>query len=205
MFATEYSLWAGGFVLGCLHALDADHLATVSTLILRKRALRPTLRLALHWSAGHSLTLLALAALVALGSGFEPESLSRMEHAVGLSMILLGAWILRKGWKELTSTPPHPEKGGDHSSGALFGMGILHGTAGWSAVLLMIPLAWAASPAGILTYVALFSLGMMVTMSGYAAAVHRFTVQATFARHLTKLRAVSAAITLGIGLRLLYS
>ena len=185
--------------------MDADHIATVSTLILRKSPLRSTLLLALRWSLGHSLTLLLLAGLMVLGAGFEAGRLTWIEQGVGLSMIVLAIWILRKGKVE-SRQPLHASDTKDsHSAWALFGMGLLHGGAGWSAMLLMIPLAWGGSPTGVLAYAATFSFGMMVTMIGYAALVNRLTGWGEISHHVVKLRYLSAVITAGIGLRLLVS
>ena len=60
---------AGGLLLGCLHSLEADHIVTVSNLILNKNSLKKSLRLALQWALGHSFTLLVLS----VGTGIFSE------------------------------------------------------------------------------------------------------------------------------------
>lgn len=201
----EYGfLLAGGFLLGCLHALDADHVATVSSLLLDRRSLKETVFLALRWALGHSLTLLLLAGLITpLREVFAEVNLGVMERVVGLSMIYLAVWLaLREVRKQRTA---HTEEHGlsSRSGWVLFGMGVLHGTAGWAGVLLLVPVALFQFPAGVIGYIALFCLGMIVTMAVYAAMVNRVTAFEHVARHLGKIRYATAAITLAIGARLL--
>ncbi|MCF8719610.1 HoxN/HupN/NixA family nickel/cobalt transporter [Nitrospina gracilis] len=200
----EYGfLLAGGFLLGCLHALDADHVATVSSLLLDRRSLKQTVFLALRWALGHSLTLLLLAGLITpLREVFAEVNLGVMERVVGLSMIYLAGWLtLREVRKQRAA---HAEEHGlsNRSGWMLFGMGVLHGTAGWAGVLLLVPVALFQFPAGVIGYIALFCLGMIVTMAVYATMVNRVTAFEHVARHLGKIRYATAAITLAIGARL---
>ena len=204
----EYTfLLAGGFLLGCLHALDADHVATVSTLILDRRPLRQTVLLALRWSLGHSVTLLVLAGLIyPLREMFAGVNLGVMDRVVGVSMIYLAVWLVLREWRHKRVV--HVD-GAVHEAGAmrsgwvLFGMGVLHGTAGWAGVFLLVPVALFEFPAGIFLYVALFCLGMIVTMGAYSALVNRITALQKLSAHLGKIRYATAAVTLAIGARLL--
>ena len=67
----EFLFLAGGLFLGCLHALEADHIVTVSNLALNKGSLKKSMHLAIQWALGHSLTLIILALLVfSLDSAF---------------------------------------------------------------------------------------------------------------------------------------
>ena len=60
----EFWFLVGGLFLGCLHALEADHIVTVSNLALNKGSLKKSMRLAIQWALGHSLTLTILALLI---------------------------------------------------------------------------------------------------------------------------------------------
>jgi hypothetical protein len=203
--AMEYlPLLIGGWFLGCLHALDADHVCTVTSLILERRPVRKTLALACRWSLGHSATLLALAGMMAAmrsrWTGWDP---ALAEHLVGLSMIALGCWIFWREWRRMRMpefVPPDSARPG----WVLFGMGVLHGTAGSSAIFLLIPVAFTRSAGLVLAYVALFSAGMVATMALYALAVHRVTWLDALAGHLVKVRFASALLAMGVGVRLLY-
>ena len=53
-----------GFALGARHALDADHVAAVSTLVARSRGVRASSLAGAAWGLGHSLALVVVALLV---------------------------------------------------------------------------------------------------------------------------------------------
>ena len=85
---------AGGLLLGCLHALEADHIVTVTNLVLNKDSLKKSLRLALQWGLGHSLTLTILAFLVfSLDTAFMALMSTSAEQMVGATMIFLGVIV----------------------------------------------------------------------------------------------------------------
>lgn len=199
------SLLYGGFALGMLHALDADHVATVSTLILDRNPWKRTVGLALRWAVGHSLTLLVLAGLALLAKAFLANvALGIMERVVGLSMVYIGLMFLMREWNRHRRPADFAVPATARTGWVLFGMGVLHGTAGWSSIFLMVPVALFESPLWVLSYIGLFCGGMILTMGLYAAMVHRVTWLKGLTGHLPKLRCLSAAITLTIGLRLLF-
>ena len=195
-------LMFGGLLLGCLHALDADHVCTVSALILERYSLKRTFFLALRWSLGHSLTLLILVGLMfVLRATFISWNMAEAEQVVGLSMICLGFWVLYREGKRPAGN--HGNSHTSHSGMALFGMGVLHGTAGSSSVFLLIPIALSQSLPLVLAYVVLFSLGMILTMGLYSAMVNRITWLDRLSLHLGKLRYISAASAVFVGFRIL--
>ena len=52
------SLLALGFVLGLRHAVEADHVAAVSTIATERRSLLSSLLVGASWGFGHTLALL---------------------------------------------------------------------------------------------------------------------------------------------------
>lgn len=188
----------GGLVLGGLHALDADHVCTVSALILERHPLRKTFLLSLRWSLGHSFTLLVLAGLMfGMKTSFVSLNMEEAEQVVGFSMICLGFWVIYREWNR--------GKGDSHSSRsglALFGMGVLHGTAGSSSVFLLIPIALSQSLPMVLAYVFLFSAGMILTMGLYSILVNRIIWVERLAHQLNRLRYFSALVAMVVGLQL---
>lgn len=200
-------LW-GGLLLGCLHALDADHICTVSTLMLKKQSFKKTFSLAFRWSLGHSLTLLILAVVVfGMKASMVTASLDSVGWLVGASMILLGGWVLWQIWQ----TPAHAHAGGEHShshshshsGGVLFGMGALHGTAGSSSFFVLIPISITQSFSLAMGYVFFFSVGMILTMGLYSFMVNKISWIASSSANLTKLKFVSALATMFIGVQLI--
>lgn len=198
-------LW-GGLLLGCLHALDADHICTVSTLMLGKQPLKKTFSLAFRWSLGHSLTLLILAVIVfGMKASLVTASLDSTGWLVGLSMVLLGGWVI---WQTLR-TPVHAHAGAEHShshshsGGVLFGIGVLHGTAGSSSFFVLIPISITQSFSLAMGYVFLFSVGMILTMGLYSFIVNKISWITSSPSNLAKLKFVSALLTIFVGIRLI--
>lgn len=196
-------LLTGGLALGCLHALDADHVCTVSSLILERQSLKKTFSLALRWSLGHSLTLLALVGLMfGMRNSFVSMNMENAEHVVGVSMIFLGSWVLFREWKRI-GYMAGDWRSSSRSGLALFGMGVLHGTAGSSSVFLLIPIALSQSLPLVLAYVGLFSLGMVLTMGLYSIVVNRIVWLDRLSHHLGRVRCVSALAAMVVGFQLL--
>ena len=90
-------LLALGFVLGLRHALDADHLAAVATLVGRRgNALRSPL-IGAFWGLGHTATLLAASiAVIALQLRIPPHVARLLELGVAAMLVALGANLLRR-------------------------------------------------------------------------------------------------------------
>lgn len=188
--------------MGCLHALDADHVCTVSALILERHPLRKTFFLALRWSLGHSFTLLVLVGLMfGMRSSFVSLNMKEAEQVVGLSMVCLGIWVLYREWRRGAGRAEDPHS--SRSGMALFGMGVLHGTAGSSSVFLLVPIALSQSLPLVLAYIFLFSLGMILTMGLYSIMVNRIVWVDRLSHHLGGLRYFSALVAMVVGIHLM--
>ena len=200
-------LW-GGFLLGCSHAMEADHVLTVSTLLMKKQALKKTLLLGLRWAIGHSLTLILLAMfMLIIQSTFASIQFSLAGRLVGISMVCLGIRVL---YLELKNKyRPHAYGEEDHShhdaqtGSILFGLGLLHGTSGSAPILLLIPIALSKSMLSVMGYVCVFSFGMILTMGIYSIFLNRMTWTNKFSAHLIKLRCATACLTMAIGFKLI--
>src|SRR5436190_3827609 len=91
------SLLGLGFVLGLKHALDADHLAAVSTIATEKRSLLGSSLIGIWWGLGHAISLLVAGVLVmVLHVQIGPRAEMALEFCVGVMLIVLGAHALRK-------------------------------------------------------------------------------------------------------------
>ncbi len=95
------SILALGFVLGLQHALEADHLAAVSTIASRRRGVRPIVRHGVAWGVGHTLMLLAVAgSALVLGLAISPRLEALFEFLVGLMLMGLGGHLVYRLWRE---------------------------------------------------------------------------------------------------------
>ena len=195
---------AGGLLLGCLHALEADHIITVTNLVLNKDSLKNSLRLALQWGFGHSLTLTILAILVfSLDTAFMALMSTTAEQMVGVTMIFLGLIVFFQELKQNSKFKVFAHKDVETSGSQLFGVGVLHGVAGSTSIFLLIPVALTKSIWGVFSYVGLFCLGMILTMAFYGLFLQNFSTNKNFYTYLPKARFVVAIFSVTIGIKLL--
>ena len=216
-----------GFLLGMQHALEADHIAAVSSIAARRSQVGDIVRHGLTWGLGHTLTLFAFAGAALLLGHAIPESLSRpIEAAVGVMLVGLGAHVLWRLWRDRVhfhrhghgdgtvhfhahshagEIAPHARAAHAHEHGFRWRtllVGLMHGMAG-SAALLMLTVSQASSPAVGLGYVALFGIGSMIGMGALSTLIAvPLAVTArrlTFANH--GLQAAVGAVTIAIGIR----
>ena len=90
-----------GFLLGMQHALEADHIAAVSSIAARRSHVADIVKHGLTWGLGHTLTLFVFAGAAILLGHAIPESIARpIETAVGVMLIGLGAHVLWRLWRD---------------------------------------------------------------------------------------------------------
>jgi len=81
-----------GFLLGMQHALEADHIAAVSSIAARRTHVGDIVKHGLTWGLGHTVTLFAIAGAAIL--------LGPLEAAVGIMLLGLGAHVLWRLWRD---------------------------------------------------------------------------------------------------------
>ena len=183
------SILSFGFVLGLRHALDADHLIAVSTIVSRRKGFWGASLVGAVWGLGHTASLLIVGLLVIVFHFQIPEKIaSLMEFSVGLMLILLGLnvlWKIRKGATLHVHTHEHHqhlhihphihkhanEKNHEHAVGKKpFVVGMVHGLAG-SAGLMLVVLATISSRSLALIYISVFGVGSVGGMFLMSAAI----------------------------------
>src|SRR3954454_22233738 len=94
---STFSVLLIGFVLGLQHAVEADHLAAVSTIVSEKKNLFTASIVGGLWGVGHTISLFTVGSLVVLLK-FEvsPSVETKLEACVGAMLVLLGLNALRK-------------------------------------------------------------------------------------------------------------
>ena len=190
-----FGILALGFLLGMQHALEADHIAAVSSIAARRSHVGDIVKHGLTWGLGHTLTLLAFAGAAILLGRAIPESVARpIEAAVGIMLVGLGAHVLWRLWRDRVhfhshdhgdgtvhlhahshagETTPHARTAHAHEHGFRWRtllVGLMHGMAG-SAALLVLTVSQASSPAAGLGYVALFGIGSMIGMGALSTVI----------------------------------
>ncbi|WP_447972852.1 HoxN/HupN/NixA family nickel/cobalt transporter [Nitrospira sp. Kam-Ns4a] len=172
-----------GFLLGLRHALDADHVAAVSTILSARPDFRTSGLIGCSWGFGHTTTLLAAGLAVGLLRVTIPDSVARaFEFAVGLMLVALGLslaiTLLRERWHwhahrhdARTHTHLHSHRWqADHAHGHWlkvsvrpFLVGMVHGLAGSAALLLMVLSSVHSLWEG-LAYILVFGAGSILGM-----------------------------------------
>jgi len=221
-----------GLLFGMQHATEADHLAAVATLVTRERDLGAAVRQGVFWGLGHTLTLLTFGgAVLVVGIALSNRWVHGVEGAVGVMLVLLGADVLRRMWRERVhfhahthaadpaaphfhahshrgETAPHgstPHRH-EHSRVPLRALlvGMVHGMAG-SAALVLLTLEQIRNPWTGLVYVLLFGLGSLIGMAVLSAVVS--LPMRLSARRLTRWhRVMNVAVALfnaGLGLHVI--
>jgi high-affinity nickel-transport protein len=164
MVTTPLAALGLGFALGMRHALDADHVAAVSTIVSARRSLLGSSLVGALWGFGHTLALVVVAVLVvALRTSVPPHVAHALELAVAVMLVTLGVNLLRTLWQggllHLHAHAHHLTRVG----GRPLLVGALHGLAGSGALTLAVA-ASVPSPARALAYVGVFGLGSVVGM-----------------------------------------
>ena len=93
------------------------------------------------------------------------ELSSWSERLVGVTLIGIGLWGLRRGLGEETPMRIHKPGGHAHVAG---GVGILHGLAGSAHFLGVLPALLLPTTAATLSYLAAFGLGSVAAMAGFS-------------------------------------
>ncbi|MCA1591715.1 MAG: hypothetical protein LC754_03495 [Acidobacteria bacterium] len=222
------SVLALGFVFGLKHAVEADHLAAVSTIVSERKSLLSSSLVGGLWGVGHTISLLvAGVAVILLRVEIGKRLEMALEFCVALMLVALGANAARKLWRGGTihlhthrhgarahvhphlhdaapENEPHTHHGFRIGKRPLF-VGMLHGLAG-SAALMLLVLAAIPSPLVGLAYIVVFGLGSIGGMMGMSMLMglpFRF-MSGRFARVDWTLRGAAAVFSLCFGLFMVY-
>ncbi len=203
---------AAALILGAMHSFGPDHLAAVSVFVSRRPDWRHAAGLGARWGMGHSASILLLGGAVVLSGIRLPERFGpAAERIIGVVLIALGIsalWRARKlhahrhahdggeHWHvhSHAKTPAH-----DHSHGALFGIGMLHGLAGTGVLVAALPLAIEGSKTSGLIYLAAFGVGTICSMALFAGVAGHLLTVTTAGRSGFQRTALGAAGALSVG------
>ncbi|MDA1184551.1 MAG: High-affinity nickel transporter [Acidobacteria bacterium] len=205
-----------GALAGLLHVLTGpDHVAAVGPLALDSR--RRGWLAGWTWGIGHASGVVVVAALAVLLRDLLP-SIDRIsewsERLVGVALIAVGFWALRRSAQVGTSPHTHGATGHDHlhvqagprwlrrlgHAHAAFCLGVLHGVAGSSHFVGVLPALALPTRAAAMTYILSFGVGTVAAMTAFAASAGY--VGGIAHGHSTAHRAMTAAAALaaiGIG------
>lgn len=217
-----------GFVLGLKHAVEADHLAAVSTIVSERKSLLSSSLVGGLWGVGHTISLLVVGfAVILFDFELGARTAQALELCVGLMLVALGANALRKlrrgGHLHLhvhqhgarSHVHPHlhdgsPERDPHTHHGLRPGarpllVGMVHGLAG-SASLLLLILSTISSPLVGLVFIVIFgvgSIGGMMLMSALVGLPVYLTATRFKRAHLA-VHGLAGLFSLSYGLFMIY-
>ena len=143
--------------IGFTHAFEADHLVAVGSLVTRRDRLGLAVKDGMYWGLGHSSTILLIGMAVILGRAAISERVfTWLEAGVGVMLIILGLWRLRKAYLKRERAEALTSREGDHQ--LAYGVGLIHGLAGSGALILLVVANTADVWEGLL-YLLTFGLG----------------------------------------------
>lgn len=212
-----YTLLGVGFLLGLKHALEADHIAAVSTMVLQTKGLKKSSWLGMLWGFGHTATLLVVGLIILVWKLKIPERLAwSIELLVGVLLVILGLELLWKIKKYRLHVHKHSHEGqaphahfhshefsqSHNHAHRSFGIGLLHGLAGSGALALLV-LATAPGLWQGLAFILIFGLGSILGMLLASTIISLpFLVMANFERlnSAVQIAAGIASIAVGAGM-----
>lgn len=183
-----------GFLLGMQHALEADHLAAVSSISVNEASMKNIVAHGAIWGTGHTVTLMLFAGgAVLLGLEFSESLSGLLESFVGIMLVYLGFCVIRGLIKSKIHIHMHTHddrphihahahsnrkhSANDHQHNHSQRMpirtlliGMTHGLAGSSALVVLVA-STTRSPFIGLCYVALFGLGSILGMATLSAVI----------------------------------
>jgi high-affinity nickel-transport protein len=185
-----------GFLLGCRHGLDWDHISAITDLTTASRGGRRDMRLAFWYCIGHGLVIVMLGAMVGVLGLHLPAGIDRVfEAVVGGTLVGLGALVLwqlgrdrgdyryvgrwrmliavvRRAWARARRRGAGPVSPlDDLSPRAAFAVGVLHGTGAETPtqVVLFASAGAAGAPGAAALILLAFVAGLVVSDLGIAA------------------------------------
>jgi len=226
MEASLYAAFGLGLILGIKHALDADHVIAVSTIVSERQGFKGASLIGAFWGLGHTATLFFVGLLViGLRLTIPPRVALGLEFLVALMLISLGLSILWRSFRTErvhlhahahnpqahTHFHLHESMEESHAHFHLFAsmrrpflVGMVHGLAG-SAALMLLVLTTIPAPLAGLAYILIFGIGsvggMLVLSSmlglSFILAARRFALLNRWMRVVAGAASVAFGLFLG--------
>ncbi len=215
-----------GLLVGLRHAMEADHVAAVSTMVATSKGkLTRAPVLGALWGLGHTATLFVAGLIVLLLAVHIPQSVSgRLEFGVGIMLLFLAITtftgfsvgrffrgVFRRGSHEhvhahengMVHSHEHTHDDHHHGHKSVI-IGMVHGMAGSGALMLAVLATIESVPLG-LAYIAIFGAGSIASMAGISVLIGLpFARARNHAKLAVALKYTSAAVAFVIGAGMVY-
>ncbi|HEY5595157.1 MAG TPA: urease accessory protein UreH [Nitrospiria bacterium] len=214
-----------GFVLGMKHALDADHVVAISTIVSKSQSFLSSSLIGAFWGLGHTLTLFGVGlAILTLKITISYKMALAMELAVGLMLVFLGGIVAAGLIRDYLHLHPHQHDGQAHlhlhthppvephshqhairRGYRSLAVGMVHGLAGSAALMLLVVSSIHSVVEG-LGYILVFGIGSLVGMMLISMLISiPFVFSSVRFNRLNKLLTAFASLaSIGLGTLLIY-
>ena len=156
-----------GLAASSLHVISGpDHLAAVTPLAIESK--RKSWIVGFSWGLGHTIGVFIIGILFILFKDIIPvEAISGYsEQIVGIMLILIGLWIF---YRIFSKKPGRKIETRKNDVWTALGIGVLHGVAGVSHLIGILPSLALPTKADSASYIIGFGVGTIITMVAYSA------------------------------------
>lgn len=216
-----------GLLFGMRHALDADHVIAVSTIVSEKRKISSAAGVGVLWGAGHTLTLFLAGLTILAFKVTIPMGLAlSLEFSVGVMLVVLGVLVLRRLGRERIHAHVHTHDGvvhwhfHSHATGEdhhhehagsrrkipkSLCVGMVHGLAGSGTLMLLVLTTIRSIWEGLL-YILVFGAGTVLGMTALTMVIGTpfVLLAARFGRLHRAVSAAAGLVSLAFGSYILY-
>ncbi|MBO6518492.1 MAG: high frequency lysogenization protein HflD [Rhodospirillales bacterium] len=186
-----------GLVIGLQHALEADHVAAVSSIVTGETTMRRIVAHGALWGLGHTIMLgIVAGTAIYVGTGIDESIAGWLEFGVGVMLVLLGGQVIWRMVRDRIHFHAHRHNDGtvhmhahshageqaphnrnahahEHPQGLpwrTLTVGLMHGMAG-SAALVVLTATSVSDPLLGIGYVVIFGLGSIAGMAALSAVI----------------------------------
>ncbi len=186
-----------GLAAGIVHVITGpDHLAAIAPLSIESK--KSTWQIGFRWGLGHTGGVIVIGIFALIFREIIPVDLisSYSERLVGVVLIGIGIWGLRKVFSKHIHTHEHKHEGETHvhihshkpsvdhekpaahvHTHAAFGVGIIHGLAGSSHFLGILPALALPTRIEAIVYLIMFGIGTIAAMIIFSVSVGSLSVK----------------------------
>ena len=219
-----------GLAIGIQHAFEPDHIAAVSTQILKSKLTKKSTKqlilesitkssiLGVVWGAGHTTTLVLIGFLVyVLAITIQEQIFSGLEFVVGLMLVFLGITAIFNKKIRFRHKHPHSHEDGtihldehnhdDHDhrhAHKSYLIGLIHGLAGSGSLVVLAAITF-ENMGVMLGFIAIFGIGSIIGMTLIGSLMG---IPLTFGTRIVLIqkifRYVTGIISLVIGFNIMY-
>ena len=155
-----------GLAASSLHVISGpDHLAAVTPLAIENK--NKSWLVGFSWGLGHTIGVFIIGILFILFKDFIPVEIisGYSEQIVGVLLILIGLWIF---YRIFSKKPARKIETKKNDVWTALGIGVVHGVAGVSHLIGILPSLALPTKADSASYIIGFGLGTIITMVAYS-------------------------------------